>query len=176
MIEDAVLIDRVLKDGDEHAFKSLVVKHQSPIRSFARRLCAGCYATADDIAQDTFVSAYRNLHTFKGDAKFLTWLHAIAHRHYLAHVRKQVKVERISAAAVEQEKVTIDLKNVREQHDILIEQLMSILTPTERVCISLFSMIGLTHDEISSTCDMPLGTVKSHINRATQKMRNAVNE
>jgi RNA polymerase sigma-70 factor, ECF subfamily len=188
MVEDNVLIERILKDGDQHAFKTLVIKHQSQIRVFARRLCAGCHSTADDIAQETFISAFRNLKGFKRQSKLSTWLHSIAYRQFLAVIKTRTKNKNIQRAI--EEKVEVYSINNDEPADIatnwfardtvetniLIEQLMATLTPIERVCISLFSYTGLTHNEIAEELEMALGTVKSHINRAKQKMMSAYNE
>ena len=188
MVEDNVLIERILENSDQHAFKTLVIKHQSQIRVFARRLSAGCHATADDIAQETFISAFRNLKDFKQQSKLSTWLHTIAYRQFLAVLKARTKTTTIKQAiedshdissSVNKEPANKTKKNIAfdsVETNILVEQLMATLTPIERICISLFSYTGLTHDEISEELDMPLGTIKSHINRAKQKMMSAYNE
>ena len=83
MIDDKDLITRVIANKDSHAFTSLVKKHQQNIRQFLRRITAGDWALADDLAQDTFLLAYQNLATFRGEANFTTWLHRIAYNRFL---------------------------------------------------------------------------------------------
>jgi RNA polymerase sigma-70 factor (ECF subfamily) len=71
---DAHLITRVLRAGDPNAFGELVRRYQSPVRSFLRRLTRGDEALADDLAQETFLRAWRKLETFRAEARFSSWL------------------------------------------------------------------------------------------------------
>ena len=72
------LIARVVVQDDRHAFAELVRRHQSAVRATLRRLTAGNHALADDLAQETFVLACRNLKSFRQEARFSTWLFRIA--------------------------------------------------------------------------------------------------
>src|SRR6184192_1195015 len=87
-ISDAQLIARVLVQDDRHAFGELVRRHQSTVRASLRKLTRGNIALADDLAQETFLLAYRNLKSFRQDAKFSTWLYRIAYNAFLADARK----------------------------------------------------------------------------------------
>ena len=69
---DAALIARVLGGDDRQAFATLVRRHQSTVRNLLRRLTAGQHALADDLAQETFLQAYRKLGQFRADAQFAT--------------------------------------------------------------------------------------------------------
>src|SRR5262252_4342651 len=86
-VSDAQLIARVLVQDDRHAFSELVRRHQSTVRASLRRL-TGNHALADDLAQETFLLAYRNLRSFRQEAKFSTWLYRIAYNVFLADARK----------------------------------------------------------------------------------------
>src|ERR1043165_6878546 len=88
-ITDAELIARVVVQDDRHAFSELVRRYQSSIRTTLRRLTAGNDALADDLAQDTFLLAYRNLRSFRQEARFSTWLYRIATNAFLADARKR---------------------------------------------------------------------------------------
>src|SRR5579862_439108 len=88
-IADAQLIARVLVEDDRHAFAELVKRHQSSVRACLRKLTAGNHALADDLSQETFVLAWRNLKSFRQEARFSTWLYRIATNCWLAHVRKR---------------------------------------------------------------------------------------
>ncbi|HET7536935.1 MAG TPA: RNA polymerase sigma factor, partial [Candidatus Didemnitutus sp.] len=79
---DPELIARVLFQEDQAAFGELVRRHQSAVRHFLRHLTKGDAALADDLAQETFVQAYRNLSRFENRATFATWLLGIAHNHW----------------------------------------------------------------------------------------------
>ena len=73
-VTDAQLIARALVADDRHAFAELVKRHQSSVRACLRKLTAGNHALADDLAQETFVLAWRNLKSFRQEARFSTWL------------------------------------------------------------------------------------------------------
>ena len=75
---DADLIARVLSHEDQNAFGELVRRHQSPVRAFLARMTRGDAHLADDLAQETFLKAWQKLQTFRGGAKFSTWLFGIA--------------------------------------------------------------------------------------------------
>src|SRR5512145_3363589 len=86
---DAALIARVVVQDDRHAFAELVRRHQSSVRACLRKLAAGNHALADDLAQETFVLAWRNLKSFRQDAKFSTWLYRIATNCWLMDARRR---------------------------------------------------------------------------------------
>src|SRR4030095_824450 len=88
-VSDAQLIARALVTDDRHAFTELVRRHQSTVRACLRKLTAGNHALADDLAQETFVLAWRNLKSFRQEAKFSTWLYRIATNCWLADARKR---------------------------------------------------------------------------------------
>src|SRR5689334_14990155 len=88
-ISDAELIAKVLLDDNRHAFATLVRRHQSVVRGLLRRLAKGNEALADDLAQETFIKSYQSLKSFRGGAKFSTWLHRIAYNAFISHVRSQ---------------------------------------------------------------------------------------
>src|SRR6187399_1995480 len=88
-VSDAQLIARVLVQDGRHAFSELVRRYQSSVRSTLRRLTAGNDALADDLAQETFLLAYRNLKSFRQEARFSTWLYRIATNAFFADARKR---------------------------------------------------------------------------------------
>src|SRR5512133_229872 len=88
-VSDAQLIARCLVGDDRHAFAELVKRHQSSVRACLRKLTAGNHALADDLAQETFVLAWRNLKSFRQEARFSTWLYRIATNCWLAQARKR---------------------------------------------------------------------------------------
>src|SRR6478672_2442391 len=88
-VTDAQLIARSLVGDDRHAFAELVKRHQSSVRACLRKLTAGNHALADDLAQETFMLAWRNLKSFRQEARFSTWLYRIATNCWLAQARKR---------------------------------------------------------------------------------------
>src|SRR4029079_7692161 len=88
-VTDAQLIARCLVGDDRHAFAELVKRHQSAVRACLRKLTAGNHARADDLAPEQFGLAWRNLKSFRQEARFSTWLYRIATNCWLAHPRQR---------------------------------------------------------------------------------------
>ena len=86
--DDAALIARVIASDDRHAFSTLVRRHQAPVRAFLVRLCCGDAATADDLAQVTFLRAYRHIAGYRSQGEFVSWLFALAYRAFLSEKRR----------------------------------------------------------------------------------------
>ena len=166
MVSDQDLIARTVYSGDQHAFTSLVRKYQSPLRHFVRRLTAGDHALADDITQEAFLRIYQHLESFSGQSSFSTWTHKIAYNCFL---RAKEKVHYRHETFDLSEVLTMTHETAPE-NDILIEKLMQYLSVEERTCITLSISAGMTHQEICTITQFPLGTVKSHINRGKQKL------
>ena len=167
MISDQELVARVAGSDDQAAFQLIVERHQAAIRGFLRRLLAGDAGTADDLAQDTFLLAYRKLHTLKSGAGLKSWLHTIAYRQFLQHGRKHAR-QQVMAEPPElghDPRAAVDA-------EILAPRLMAMVSEPERACLTLAYAAGMSHPEISEITGFPIGTVKSHITRGKQKLQN----
>jgi RNA polymerase sigma-70 factor (ECF subfamily) len=166
-LSDTELIARVVAGDDTRAFEQLVLRHQAVVRGFLRRLTAD----ADDIAQETFIKAYRRLAHFRGDARFSTWLIAIAYnelrqmqrRH--SHQQKVVAALRLESHAAAESPV--------EMHDL--PKLLAWLEEDERVAMVLSYAHGYSHSEIAVVTGLPIGTVKSKLNRARARILERMN-
>lgn len=171
MISDLELVARVTSSDDQAAFQLLVERHQGAIRGFLRRLLAGDHGTADDLAQDTFLLAYRKLHTLKSGNSLVSWLHSIAYRQFLQHGRKHSR-QQVMADPPEPG------HDPRESVDaaILAPRLMSLVNEQERVCLTLAYAAGMSHPEVGEVTGLPLGTVKSHISRGKRKLQEWLQE
>lgn len=174
-VDDAALIARVVVSDDRHAFGELVRRHQSAVRATLRRLANGNVALADDLAQETFMLAYRNLKQFRQEARLSTWLYRIAYNVFLADARKTkelplpAEVDADSFAAPgdgatpgvsRQAALSVDL-----------ERAMSALSDAERAAIVQCYHNDLSHEEAAVVLGCPVGTVKTHIYRAKQKLK-----
>ena len=87
---DAVLVARALRGEDACAFGQLVRRHQGSIRAQLRRLTGRDETWADDLAQETFLVAWRKLGQFRGEARFCTWLYRIAYTIFLQAIRRRI--------------------------------------------------------------------------------------
>ena len=166
MISDQELVIRVTGSNDQVAVQQLVERHQAAIRGFLRRLASGDHGTADDLAQDTFLMAYRKLHTFKSTGSLLSWLHTIAYRQFLQHMRKHAR-QQVMAEPPEQ---SHDPRTAVDS-EMLAQRLMGFVSPEERACLTLAYSAGMSHPEIVEVTGFPLGTVKSYIQRGKQKLQ-----
>jgi RNA polymerase sigma factor (sigma-70 family) len=164
MTEDGLAIQRA-RTGDAAAFDLLVRRHQSQLRAFLLRLTGGRHALADDLAQDTFLLAWRKLGQFRDDGSFIGWLLRIAWSRFLMEARRR-KWDPLSDSDIG----TVD---PRQGHvDRLdLERAMARLAPVERAALTVCLALGFSHPEAARILDMPLGTLKSHVLRGREKLR-----
>ena len=160
---DRALVARALLGGDPRAFEQLLRRHQGMVRAQLRRLLHGDAATADDLAQETFVLAWRKLDQFRGEARFSTWLYRIAYACFLQAHRKRSWADDDVSEHLPAAMPAIDL-----QMDL--ERAMQRLSAAERTVLLHCVQLGLSHDEASYVLAMPLGTVKTHATRGKAKL------
>jgi RNA polymerase sigma-70 factor, ECF subfamily len=173
-ISDAQLIARVLVKDDRHAFGELVRRHQSAVRASLRRLTAGNHALADDLAQETFLLAYRNLKSFRQEAKFSTWLYRIAYNAFLAEARKRKELPLLEDQDADESAGYDDAAAPLARTAALsidLERAMATLSDAERAAIVQCYHNDLSHEEAAFVLGCPVGTVKTHILRAKQKLK-----
>jgi RNA polymerase sigma-70 factor (ECF subfamily) len=159
------LIVGLARSGDRHAFAELVRRRQSSIRNLMRR-CCGDVTLADDLAQQVFVQAWLKIRTLKKASAIGGWLKKVAISTWLQHLRKK------DALRDAHELVDTDTPHeVESGVDMDLDMALATLPEAARLCIVLSYHEGMTHVEIAQSTDIPLGTVKSHIARGTEKLR-----
>lgn len=165
---DAALVDEALRTGESRAFNVLVRRHQGVVRAQLRRLLGADHATADDLAQETFVLAWRKLHQFRGQARFATWLYRIAYACFLQHQRQwrpaPLANECDSASATESAPSTPEL-------GLDLAAAMQHLSESQRAALLYCVQLGLSHEEAAEIMQIPLGSVKTHVLRGKAKLR-----
>jgi RNA polymerase sigma-70 factor (ECF subfamily) len=169
-LSDVELIARVLLDDNHDAFSELVSRYQSPLRAWFRRLTNGDAARSDDLAQETFLRAYRGLSTFRSSGKFQAWLFGIAYNEFRNDLRRgrrfvELKPEVANNIISDQDghggqNATTDL-----------DAAMQSLTVEQRAAITLCFQQGLTHEEAAMILKCPLGTIKTNILRGKERLR-----
>lgn len=164
---DADLIACVLSRGDHNAFGELVRRHQSPVRAFLTRMTRGDSHLADDLAQETFLKAWQKLYTFRGDAKFSTWLFGIAFNEFRDAARKRKELALDDMENLPEEPAT----GARPELRLDLTEAMKVLNSSERAAILLCCQNGLSHEEAARVLDCPLGTVKTNILRGKEKLK-----
>lgn len=167
-LTDADLIARVLLEDDHHAFSELVRRHQSAVRGLLRQLTRSDLALADDLAQETFLKAYKNIRSFRGEARFSTWLYRIAYNCFREGARRRKELVGIDETQLEaeQDPQTVD---AALRQDLM--HALKLLPLHERTAVLLCCQNGLSHDEAARVLDIPLGTVKTNVLRGREKLK-----
>ena len=167
-LTNADLVARVLVDDDQHAFGELVRRHQSAVRGLLRQLTRTDLALADDLAQDTFMRAYKHIRSFRGEARFSTWLYRIAYNCFREDARRRKELVGIDE---EQLQAEADPQTVDPglRHDLM--HALNLLPLRERSAVLLCCQNGLSHDEAARVLDIPLGTVKTNVLRGREKLK-----
>lgn len=164
---DRALVARALIGDDPRAFEQLLRRHQGMVRAQLRRLLRGDAAAADDLAQETFLLAWRKLDQFRGEARFSTWLYRIAYACFLQARRKRSWADDDGGDEAA-ELVPAAMPAVDLQMDV--ERAMQRLSTAEQTVLLHCVQLGLSHDETSYVLAMPLGTVKTHATRGKAKL------
>ena len=174
---DQELVRRVQR-GDSAAFDALVRKYQHRIVALIGRYVAD-WSECQDVAQETFIRAYRALANFRGDSQFYTWLHRIAvntAKNHLVAQNRRPPTDDVDAADAEQydsgirlrETATPEHELLRQEIELTVMRTVEALPEELRVAINLREVEGLSYEEIAARMDCPIGTVRSRIFRARE--------
>jgi RNA polymerase sigma-70 factor (ECF subfamily) len=151
--------------GDDSAFDELVRRRQAWVRGLFRRW-SGEAQLADDLAQEAFLRAWKNLRRLESAAAFGSWLRQIALNVWLDFARRR----NLSMAAPEEDDFAGGAATDASL-SLDLERALAALRPPERVCIVLALAEGMSHAEVARATGFALGTVKSLIARGTAKLR-----
>lgn len=178
---DSLLVARV-KQGDVRAFEMLVVKYQRRIERLIGRMVRDV-DLVQDIAQETFIRAYRALPQFRGESAFYTWLYRIAvnsAKKALSDLKRDPLVLESSRASSEEGDETSRLENeltdgetpegllASKEIAVAVNTAIDALSQDLRQAITLREIEGLSYEEISEVMNCPIGTVRSRIFRARE--------
>ncbi|MFN7693010.1 MAG: RNA polymerase sigma factor [Burkholderiales bacterium] len=168
--EEAACIARAAA-GQQAAFAQLVQAHQGYLRRLLARLCGGDTARADDLAQEAFMKAWRALPSFRGEARFRTWLTRIAYSALAAERRPQ-------ALPLDSEAPELPVSDFSPGVDwrLDLDRAMTLLNEKERDALLLCFAGDLSHSEAALVLGWPLGTVKTQVLRARNKLRTALKD
>jgi len=165
---DAELVAAALCDAPG-AFRAIVEAHQQAVRSFLRRVLDDP-EDADDLAQETFLAAWIGLRRYRGGASLRSWLCAIAWKKRLTHERGRRRAARREA----------DAPRPHEENspDDLLDLAAALrqLPNAQRAAVALCLGGGFSHAEAAETLGLPLGTIKSHIERGRAKLAAALGD
>jgi len=184
---DAQLVERAVA-GDQRAFELLVIKYRRRIERLIGRMVRDVNLV-EDIAQETFIRAYRALHQFRGDAQFYTWLYRIAvntAKRFLLKFKNDPAVfygalqsndeddetfqRRSEPSTDETPESVLAAKEIGQAVHAALEALPDDL----KQALTLREIEGLSYEEIADLMNCPLGTVRSRIFRAREAVSNKV--
>ena len=174
---DQLLVERVQK-GDKRAFDLLIQKYQHRIVSLVSRYVSDP-SEAQDVAQEAFIKAYRAIKRFRGDSAFYTWLYRIAintAKNWIVAKNRRPPSSDIDAVDAEQYGISDRLReNSTPENELLREEIertvfatIANLPEDLRTAIMLREMDGMSYEEIATTMECPIGTVRSRIFRARE--------
>jgi RNA polymerase sigma-70 factor (ECF subfamily) len=179
--EDVVLVERARK-GDRSAFDDLIFRHQKRAYQFAFRLTSNADEAADVVA-DSFVRVYAALGNFKQQSTFTTWLYRILTNCFLDLRKKDKSRQTVSLEAVlttpegDLERQVVDPgrspvdESERSERERTMQRAVSALPEYQRAMIVMYHAEMLSYEEIAEALDLPIGTVKSRLNRARLSLR-----
>ena len=174
---DQELVKRV-QSGDMAAFDLLVRKYQHRIAGLIGRYVAD-WSECQDVAQETFIRAYRAIGSFRGDAQFYTWLHRIAvntAKNHLVSLGRRPPGSDIDVSDAEQFDSGVRLRDsdtperemMRQQMEQTVLRAVQALPEELRTAITLREVEGLSYEDIAARMECPIGTVRSRIFRARE--------
>lgn len=172
---DAYLVARALED-DLSAFEQLVTRYQNKIMGYAARMLSD-HSEAEDVAQETFIKAYRSLDSFRGESLFSTWIYRIATNLCIDRLRKKKRRPQQAYSLdepldPEEEKGTREVPDFstepmqnleREELRRRVREMMAEMPEKQRAVLVMCDMQGMAYEDIARVLNVPIGTVKSRL-------------
>ncbi len=165
---DAVLAAR----GDAQAFRRLYEENVGRVHALACRMVG--YEHAPELTQDVFVRAWQKLHTFRGEARFSTWLHRLAVNLILSR-RTTLSTERARFIADDEVLDRLETRPAGREHAIDFDGAIARLPGGARMIFVLHDIEGYRHEEIATMLGVTTGTTKAQLHRARMLLRGHLN-
>ena len=181
-------VARLAQQGREPAFRELVRRYERPVFSLVFRMVRDT-ATAEDLAQDTFIKVLNHIDKYRPEFKFSSWLFKVANNVAIDFLRRRqlstvsidgapnassvADIEATRFDIADKSESALEAMEARELGSS-IERAIGALRPEYRSCIMLRHVEGRSYEEIAATLDLPLGTVKTYIHRARHQLREAL--
>ena len=174
--EDLIFL---FQDGEILAFNEIVRRYKDPLMNFVYRFL-GDTIESEDVVQETFLRVFRNKKAYKRIAKFSTWIYTIAGNLAKTELRKRKKRSVYSLSEIGYEDKDYEIvddsqspekKTNTRMYDDIIQREIQQLSPKFREVIVLRDIQELSYEEISKIINVPLGTVKSRVNRARLRLQ-----
>lgn len=184
-LQDDKLVERAVK-GDQGAYKELMDKYEKPLYFHVVKMVRD-REQVEDLVQEAFMKAFKNLNSYNTTYAFSTWLYRITTNHTIDYLRKK-KLNTMSIhdpiktkdgymeVQIEDENASTDRKIIRKQRQDIIHEAIENLPKKYRLVIEKRHIEELSYEEIAEELDLPLGTVKAHIFRAREMLYKALKD
>lgn len=184
-LKDFKLIDQAVNEGDEQAYAMLMQRYNKPVYHMVLKMVRNV-DDAEDLTIEAFAKAFKNLHRFKKDYTFSTWLFRIATNNAIDFIRKKrLNTMSLNTSFTDDngEAVSIDVKDsnlnpqeeaIKSQKIELIQMFVTKLPAKYQRLVRLRYFDELSYDEIAKELEAPLGTVKAQLHRARELMYDLV--
>jgi RNA polymerase sigma-70 factor (ECF subfamily) len=175
--QDDTQLVKASQQGDQDAFASLVQRHQRRVFNLVLRMLQD-YEEASEITQEAFLAAWLGLPSFRGEARFATWLYRIAYHGALKQLERR-KRERSLRKALEAEQILEEVNKQKQAEDMLelrarlamVREQMEELPTRYRSVLILRNLHEMTYEEMADILTMPIGTIKTHLFRARNLLK-----
>ncbi|GJM59781.1 MULTISPECIES: RNA polymerase sigma factor [Persicobacter] len=184
-LEDFKLIDRAVEEGDQQAYADLMKRYKKPVYHIILKMIRNV-DDAEDLTIEAFAKAFKNLHKFKKDYTFSTWLFRIATNNAIDFIRKK-KLDTLSIESTYKddngETVGIEVRDgslnpqeeaIKSQKIELVQMFVTKLPPKYQRLVRLRYFQELSYDEIAKELGSPLGTIKAQLHRARELLYDLV--
>ena len=168
-MDDLTRLFLAARDGDRTALLHAIQTSQADVWRLAAHLVGR--EDADDVTQDTFVRAWRALPAFRGDSSARTWLLSIARRACADAIRARVRRRRLGTRlASETPSVPEPTSGVDAAGSVALDALVRALDTDQRTAFTLTQIVGCTYEETAAICGVPVGTIRSRVARARERL------
>ena len=158
------------QQGDVAAYRKLYETHVGAVYALACRLISDRTA-AEDVAQEVFIKAWKDLRRFRGDSRFSTWLHRICSMTAISHLRQQRGWLKRVILGDEHIPELVAVESGEDELDVHIKR----LPERARIVFVLYAVEGYRHEEIAELCGMAVGSSKAQLHRARQLLQEWLN-
>ncbi len=177
MAEDRNVIDedivRQVLLGDVDLFRIIVERYQKKVFNIGMMFLKNP-DDASDFTQEVFLRAYNRLDSFRGSSRFVYWLTRVAYNHGINSVKGARNAESLVESTLAGDERTPEEGHMRKEVFSSLNRAVNELPENYRVCVDLYFFYGMTYPEISRTTGFPVNTVKSHVFRAKQVLRDSL--
>ncbi len=175
--QDDVALVSASKAGDQDAFAQLVQRHQRRVFNLVFRMLQQ-YEEANEVTQETFFAAWQGLPSFRGDARFSTWLYRIAYNCCLKQLEQRKRDSALQIAIQAEQALQEESCDERAAEELetyerqaLVREHLSLLPAKYRVVLILRHLQEMTYEEMAEILTIPIGTIKTHLFRARNLLK-----